>query len=186
MPGQTGGVTMAPLFAQRDRHMAAGFPLAVTGRKEEINSKYSAHPPCLPPCLDVFLSSSKLKCVGIVCRLFCTYFPANCGQEWVAWEMCGAPISTTAEWNEENIHCFHSVVISRYSRGSSYVQVCFCYKLTLIFPIALDFADLVARFLCIQFFVSFFFINIVIIFILLVNPNEQRRTMSCLSQSELV
>lgn len=74
--------------------------------------------------------------------------------------------------------------VSRYSRGSSYVQVCFSYKLTLIFPIALDFADLVARFLCIQFL--YHFINIVIIFILLVNPNEQRYTMFCLSQSELV
>lgn len=49
MPGQTGGVTMAPLFAQRDRQMATGFPLAITGRKEEINSKCK-HALSLPEC----------------------------------------------------------------------------------------------------------------------------------------
>ncbi len=37
--GQTGGVTMAPLFAQPDRQMVTGFPLTITHRKEEINSK---------------------------------------------------------------------------------------------------------------------------------------------------
>lgn len=31
---------MAPLFAQPDRQMVTGFPLAITHRKEEINSKY--------------------------------------------------------------------------------------------------------------------------------------------------
>lgn len=30
---------MAPLFAQPDRQMVTGFPLAITHRKEEINSK---------------------------------------------------------------------------------------------------------------------------------------------------
>lgn len=39
-PGQTGGVTMAPLFAQPDRQMVTGFPLTITHRKEKINSKY--------------------------------------------------------------------------------------------------------------------------------------------------
>lgn len=38
--GQTGGVTMAPLFAQADRQMVTGFLLTITHRKEEINSKY--------------------------------------------------------------------------------------------------------------------------------------------------
>lgn len=31
---------MAPLFAQPERQMVTGFPLAITHRKEEINSKY--------------------------------------------------------------------------------------------------------------------------------------------------
>lgn len=47
--GQTGGVTMAPLFAQPDRQMATGFPLTITHRKEEINSKYK-NAPSLPDC----------------------------------------------------------------------------------------------------------------------------------------
>lgn len=37
--GQTGGVTMAPLFAQADRQMVTGSLFTITHRKEEINSK---------------------------------------------------------------------------------------------------------------------------------------------------
>lgn len=117
MPGQTGGVTMAPLFAQRNRHMAAGFPLAVTGRKEEINSKYSAHPPCLPPCLNVFLSFSKLKCVGIVCRPFCTYLSHFCVFSRELWSgmsgmgdvRCSNIHHCRMKWRK--YHCFHYLVI---------------------------------------------------------------------------
>lgn len=47
--GQTGGVTMAPLFAQPDRQMVTGFPLTITHRKEEINSKYK-NVPSVPVC----------------------------------------------------------------------------------------------------------------------------------------
>lgn len=38
--GQTGGVTMAPLFAQADRQMVTGSLFTITHRKEEINPKY--------------------------------------------------------------------------------------------------------------------------------------------------
>lgn len=44
---------MAPLFAQPDRQMVTGFPLAITHRKEEINSKYK-HALSLPVCGSLF------------------------------------------------------------------------------------------------------------------------------------
>lgn len=64
MPGQTGGVTMAPLFAQRDRQMATGFPLAITGRKEEINSKCK-HVLSLPECTLTTLQSSTIRSTSL-------------------------------------------------------------------------------------------------------------------------
>lgn len=190
MPGQTGGVTMAPLFAQRDTHMAAGFPLAITGRKEEINSKYSAHPPSLPQCVSFFFKAKVcghcLQTILHVLVSFLCIFPLIVVRN--EWHGRCAVLQYPPLQNKMKkiplLPLLNDRYVSNYSRGSSYVQVCFSYKLTLIFTIALDFADLVARFLCRHFL--YHFINIVIIFILLVNPNEQKCTMSCLSQSELV
>lgn len=57
--GQTGSVTMAPLFAQPDRQMVTGFPLAITHRKEEINSK-NKHALSLPICGSLFSKAKYL------------------------------------------------------------------------------------------------------------------------------